>query len=89
MQLNGCTGFSTSTLYHNHNHNHNHNVHELTWNIHPSHGDLKLGLKYIKVLVLLYCRNAGPINDSDEPTDYEECNDFREPLLNFASNNDS
>ena len=53
------------------------------------HGDLKLGLKYIIVLVLLYCRNAGPINDSDEPTDYEECNDFREPLFNFASNNDS
>ena len=37
---------------------------------------------------ILY-RNAHLINELDEPTDYEECNAVREPLLDFASNNDN
>ena len=39
--------------------------------------------------MMSYSRNADPINELDEPPEYQDYNAFREPLLNFISNSDN
>ena len=62
MQLNGCTGFSASTLYHNHNHNHT-EMHKqkqayLYKKQSPNTDVLKVGLNLLVVLSSAWLRQT-------------------------------